>query len=118
MCAEPQWICWLGVNTPLKRSSPNSSDGFRKSVVTEDVFHDVIDTLTSEGLLSNERYAQSMARQLIGRGSGPKKLTYELKQKGCDPQRALDSAFPDGCRLVCAGGRVVRSQIWAQDLAR
>ena len=69
---------------------------FRKSVVTEDVFHDVIDTLTSEGLLSNERYAQSMARQLIGRGSGPKKLTYELKQKGCDPQRALDSAFPDG----------------------
>ena len=69
---------------------------FRKSVVTEDVFHEVIDTLTSEGLLSNERYAQSMARQLISRGSGPKKLTYELKQKGCDPQSAVDSAFPDG----------------------
>ena len=29
---------------------------FRKSVVTEDVFHEVIDTLTNEGLLSNERY--------------------------------------------------------------
>jgi regulatory protein len=69
---------------------------FRTAVVTEDMFHDVIGTLTSEGLLSNERYAQSMARQLIGRGSGPKKLTYELKQKGCDPQSALDSAFPDG----------------------
>ena len=30
---------------------------FRKSVVTEDVFHEVIDTLTNEGLLSKERYA-------------------------------------------------------------
>ena len=69
---------------------------FRKAVVTEDMFHDVIDALTNEGLLSNERYAQSMARQLISRGSGPKKLTYELKQKGCDPQSAVDSAFPDG----------------------
>jgi regulatory protein len=46
--------------------------------------------------LSDERYAASMARQLINRGCGPKKLSFELRQKGCDPDSAVDAAFPDG----------------------
>ena len=37
-----------------------------------------------------------MARQLVNRGCGPKKLSFELRQKGCDPDSAVDAAFPDG----------------------
>ena len=58
--------------------------------------HHVVAELGCDGLLSNERFAASMARQLVARGSGPVKLTYELRQKGCDPESAVASAFPDG----------------------
>ena len=69
---------------------------FGKRLEGDAVIQDVVDQLISEGLLSNERYAASMARQLVGRGSGPSKVAYELRQKGCDPDVALADAFPDG----------------------
>jgi len=69
---------------------------FGKRLQTDDILHDVVDQLIHEGLLSDERYAASMARQLVSRGSGPSKVAYELRQKGCDPDVALTDAFPDG----------------------
>jgi len=69
---------------------------FGKRLEDDDLIHDVVDQLTNEGLLSDERYAESMARQLVNRGSGPSKVAYELRQKGCDPDVALSDAFPDG----------------------
>lgn len=69
---------------------------FGKRLESDDIIHDVVAQLISEGLLSDERYAASMARQLVNRGSGPSKVAYELRQKGCDPDVALTDAFPDG----------------------
>ena len=69
---------------------------FRKRLEGDDLYHAVIDELVADGLLSDERYAASMARQLVNRGCGPKKLSFELRQKGCDPDSAVDAAFPDG----------------------
>ena len=69
---------------------------FGKRLQTDDILHDVVDQLIHEGLLSDERYAASMARQLVSRGSGPSKVAYELRQKGCDPDVALADAFPYG----------------------
>lgn len=77
------------VVTKLKRR-------FGKRLEDADLLHDVVDQLVHEGLLSDERYAASMARQLVNRGSGPSKVAYELRQKGCDPDVALTDAFPDG----------------------
>ena len=69
---------------------------FRKRLEGDDLYHAVVDELIADGLLSDERYASSMARQLVSRGCGPKKLWFELRQKGCDPDSAVDAAFPDG----------------------
>lgn len=69
---------------------------FRKRLDTDDLCYAVVDELVAEGLLSDERYASSMARQLINRGCGPKKLAFELRQRGCDPDSAVDAAFPEG----------------------
>ena len=69
---------------------------FRKRLEGDDLYHAVVDELVADGLLSDERYAASMARQLVNRGCGPKKLSFELRQKGCDPDSAVNAAFPDG----------------------
>lgn len=41
-----------------------------------------LDRLVNEGLLSDERFAAAMVRQLIGRGLGPRRLDEELRAKG------------------------------------
>ena len=41
-----------------------------------------IDRLVGEGLLSDERFAASVVRQLIERGFGPKRLDAELRARG------------------------------------
>ncbi|HCG94373.1 MAG TPA: hypothetical protein DEX20_01985 [Halieaceae bacterium] len=69
---------------------------FRQRLEGDDLCHTVVDELIIDGLLSDDRYAASMARQLVNRGCGPKKLAFELRQKGCDPVSAVDAAFPDG----------------------
>ena len=69
---------------------------FRQRLEDDDLCHTVVHELIADGLLSDDRYAASMARQLVNRGCGPKKLAFELRQKGCDPDSAVDAAFPDG----------------------
>jgi len=41
-----------------------------------------LDRLIDEGLLSDQRFAAAMVRQLIGRGLGPRRLDEELRAKG------------------------------------
>jgi regulatory protein len=41
-----------------------------------------LERLIDEGLLSDERFAAAMVRQLIGRGLGPRRLNEELRSKG------------------------------------
>jgi len=41
-----------------------------------------LERLIAEGLLSDERFAASMVRQLISRGLGPRRLDQELRSKG------------------------------------
>ena len=48
--------------TKLKRRFGKRLDG-------DDLIRDVVDRLVAEGLLSDERYGASMARQLVNRGS-------------------------------------------------
>ena len=55
-----------------------------------------MERLREEGLQSDQRYATSMTRQLIGSGKGPRRVEYELKRKGCDPDTAIAEAYPDG----------------------
>ena len=81
---------------------------FRKRLEGDDLYHAVVDDLIVDGLLSDERYAASMARQLVNRGFGPKKLSFELRQKGCDPDSAVDTAFPDGIDWFALAEEVYR----------
>ena len=69
---------------------------FRDDLEGDDLYHAVVDELIRDGLLSDERYAASITRQLVNRGCGPKKLSFELRQKGCNPDSAVYAAFPDG----------------------
>ena len=69
---------------------------FIKRLEGDDLYHAVVDELIADGLLSDERYAASLARQLVDRGFGPKKLSFELRRKGCDLDSAIDAAFPQG----------------------
>jgi regulatory protein len=41
-----------------------------------------VDRLVDEGLLSEERFAAAMVRQLIAKGLGPRRLDEELRAKG------------------------------------
>lgn len=48
------------------------------------VVSDVIHTLLSEGLLSNVRFTETFIRSRVGRGSGPRKIVMELRERGID----------------------------------
>jgi len=53
----------------------------------------VIDELAQENWQSNDRFAESFARQRIGKGYGPVRICYELQQKGAaalDLDKLLD----------------------------
>lgn len=54
-----------------------SSQGYPSLLV-----HEVLDDLMSEGFQSDVRYAESLTRSRVGRGVGPRRITYDLRQKG------------------------------------
>ena len=89
---------------------------FGKRLESDVVIHDAVDQLTREGLLSDQRYAASMARQLVNRGAGPSKVAYELRQKGCDPDAALLDAFPDGVDWFAAAEDVYDRKFGAKPM--
>jgi len=69
---------------------------FGERLTNPDLLSEQLERLREEGLQSDQRYAASMTRQLIGSGKGPRRVEHELKIKGCDPDVAMAEAFPDG----------------------
>ncbi|MGD8424680.1 MAG: regulatory protein RecX [Gammaproteobacteria bacterium] len=63
-----------------------------------DLIDPVMDELTRENLLSDERFADAFVSARAGRGQGPVRIRIELEQKGVDPgivERALADAGVD-----------------------
>ena len=54
---------------------------FRKRDCEPDLVEQVIQQLTEEGLLSDERFAASRVRQLANRGYGPSRIRNDLRQQ-------------------------------------
>lgn len=71
---------------------------FRKRDCDPDTVASVVQQLIDEGLLSDERFAASRARQLAGRGYGPSRIRNDLRQQKVDEylSDSLSEAFDDG----------------------
>ena len=50
----------------------------------EALIEDLLDTLSSEGLQSDERFAESFVHHSLNKGQGPNKITQELRQRGIE----------------------------------
>ncbi len=48
------------------------------------MIEDLLDTLSSEGLQSDERFTESFVHHSLNKGQGPNKIKQELKQRGID----------------------------------
>ncbi len=48
------------------------------------LIEDLLDTLSSEGLQSDERFAESFVHHSINKGQGPNKINQELRQRGVE----------------------------------
>ena len=68
---------------------------FRARQFDGGLLREVIDQLMVEGLLSDERFAASKARQLAGRGYGPTRIRRELAQLSVDHllSHSMEEAF-------------------------
>ncbi len=71
----------------------------------ESAIKSVLDDLSAEGLLSDERFTESYIRQRVGKGYGPDRIRQELRQKGVDTallDLALESADVDWVERAAA----------------
>jgi regulatory protein len=48
------------------------------------LIEDLLETLSREGLQSDERFAESFVHHSINKGQGPNKIYQELRQRGID----------------------------------
>lgn len=71
------------------------SKRFRGRACTDELVQDVLTALTTEGLLSDQRFAISTVRQLVNRGYGPRRIHETFRQQGIDAylSEALATAF-------------------------
>ncbi len=71
------------------------SKRFHKRHDDVELLRGVIEQLTAEGLLSDERFAVSRVRQLAGRGYGPNRIRHDLRQQRVDQliSSSMDEAF-------------------------
>ena len=69
----------------------------------EDLVESTIAELADEGLQSDDRFAESFARQRAGRSYGPRRIRAELTQRGIDSAgaaRAIDALDIDFAELA------------------
>lgn len=68
---------------------------FRRRACTDELVQEVLNALTDEGLLSDERFALSTVRQLVSRGYGPRRIYETFRQQGIEGylSSALATAF-------------------------
>jgi regulatory protein len=57
-------------------------DKLQRRGVPRDIAYIAVDELAEEGLVSDQRYAESFARSRIGRYQGPLKIRAELRKRG------------------------------------
>ena len=71
---------------------------FRKRDCDPATVEQVIKQLIDEGLLSDERFAASRARQLVSRGYGPSRIRNDLRQQKVDQylSDSMSEAFDEG----------------------
>ncbi|MFN5744799.1 MAG: regulatory protein RecX [Methylococcaceae bacterium] len=62
------------------------SKGYPLSLVQE-----VLDDLVSEGFQSDVRCAESLTRSRVGKGLGPRRIEYDLRQKGLSDDIGMDA---------------------------
>lgn len=70
----------------------------RQQAVSLSILNDVLDALEQDGYLSDQRCAESFIRQRLSQYWGPKRIRYELQQKGIPASlinRLLEEADPD-----------------------
>ena len=64
----------------------------------EILIEDLLETLSNEGLQSDERFTESFVHHSLNKGQGPNKIQQELRQRGIDSiliEHYLDSADID-----------------------
>lgn len=66
---------------------------FRRFKPPANLIETEVERLIEEGLLSDDRYAVSMFRQLLYRGLGPRRVQQELRLKGI--RQTLDTLFDE-----------------------
>lgn len=67
------------------------------------MIEDLLDTLSSEGLQSDERFAESFMHHRVNKGQGPMKINQELRQRGIEQnliEIVLESESIDWCSLA------------------
>lgn len=73
----------------------------------------IIDRLTELGLLDEVRFAESWARARAASGVGPRRIAFELREKGVDPARteaAIETAFAE-TRSVDRARALIRRRV-------
>ncbi len=79
----------------LRELSTKLRKRFRGRQLDEETLERSLQQLTSDGLLSDARYAASRARQLTSRGYGPNRIREDLRQQGVET--FVNSALDDAC---------------------
>lgn len=60
----------------------------------EDEVGRVLDALQAEGLLSHRRFAEAFARARVERGWGPRRIGYELRERGVETEHIEAALAP------------------------
>jgi len=84
---------------------------------THELIEDALETLVSDGLQSDERYAESLVRSRRARQQGPVRIRYDLVNKGVTESLAekyADARDPDWYQLA----RDYRSRRFGDDLPK
>jgi regulatory protein len=58
----------------------------------EDLVHEAIEKLASDGLISDQRFCESMTNYQYQRGQGPQKIRYKLRSDGVSDE-IIESTF-------------------------
>jgi regulatory protein len=69
----------------------------------EGLIEDLLNTLSGEGLQSDERFAESFVHHSLNKGQGPNKIIQELRQRGVEPvliEQCLESESIDWMTLA------------------
>ena len=73
-----------------------------------DIISSTLDDLEQDGLLANDRFAESFIRSRVNRGQGPVKIRAELSQRGIDDGEAYLRASGCDWRQLATEARIRR----------